>query len=164
MAALSNPRWEIFAQGIAAGSTAAESFRKAFPSSKAWKDSAVYPKASNLRKRKEIAGRIAELQKIAEDAAIADRTEIARLLTDMSRGTVSVGGLRQDDLFAGKAVVPVHVKDRISAIRTLAKLQGFDKPKPKQEDGEDVKAGLPPHLENLSDDELEAHIKNLGGN
>lgn len=162
MPPLSNQRWEIFAQSVFSGLSAAVAYRKAYPASKAWKDSAVYPKASGLKKRREVAARIDELRKISEDRAIADKSELAQLLTDMSRGSVRIGGLRQDDLFAGETVVPVHVKDRITAIRTLTKLQGYDKPQRQPEEDSAATGKLPPHLANLSDSELEEEIKKLG--
>ena len=53
---------ETFARALAAGRPRAVALREAYPATRSWADSAVYPRASRLAKSPRIVARVAELR------------------------------------------------------------------------------------------------------
>ena len=76
------PRQEVFAAGIAGGLSQSAAYRKAYPHSAAWKDSAVWPKASNLAALDTVRARIAELR---AKAAAAHEVTVERITAELAR-------------------------------------------------------------------------------
>lgn len=68
MSGILTPKLEALAAGLAAGLTQAEAFRRAFPHSKAWKDSTVWSRSSELAGLREVQERVDELRKKAAEA------------------------------------------------------------------------------------------------
>lgn len=88
MAVLMNPRWETFAQGLAAGLSQRAAYRAAFPNSKKWKDKTVDNRACELAQNREVLGRYEELKKDAAYAAggaVMTRNEKREILAKMAR-------------------------------------------------------------------------------
>lgn len=65
------PQHEKFAQAVASGKSQAEAYREAYPSSRKWKDAAVYTQSSALMADSKVSTRVSELR-----AAIAERAEV----------------------------------------------------------------------------------------
>lgn len=78
---------EAFAQHVAKGASQSESYRKIYPKSRRWKETAVHVKASELTGK--VSGRIAWLKSQAADDTIMDITERKRILTEIARGNVA---------------------------------------------------------------------------
>lgn len=74
------PQRETFAARLAAGDTQAAAYREAFPKSRAWKESTVHSRASELAADGEVQGRVAELQ---AKAAAANEVSIERLAREL---------------------------------------------------------------------------------
>lgn len=88
MAALTNPRWEDYAQARAAGLSQRKAYRKAYPRSEAWKDATVDNKAYILEKKGEIVARYQELKELAATAAggaVMTRNEKRAILAETAR-------------------------------------------------------------------------------
>ena len=64
-------RRENFARLVVAGRNQSDAYREAYPNARAWRDSTVRVKASQLANRPEIAGRILALKREAASAAVA---------------------------------------------------------------------------------------------
>jgi hypothetical protein len=90
MAALSNPRWEDYAQARAAGMSQRKAYRVAYPHSEKWTDATVDVKASNLEKEDKVKIRYQELKEDAANAAggaVMTRNEKRKMLAEMARDT-----------------------------------------------------------------------------
>lgn len=86
MPVLHNPRWETFAQALAAGDSQAKAYRKAFPSSLKWKDKTVWKRATELFNHNgAVMGRYTELKEEAAKGAVLTRREKRELLAKMAR-------------------------------------------------------------------------------
>lgn len=88
MPALTNPRWEDFAQAMASTDSQRKAYRKAYPASVKWKDKTVDNKASELFANGEVLGRYRELKEAAAFAAggaVLTRNEKRKILADMAR-------------------------------------------------------------------------------
>ncbi len=89
---------------IEPGLSQAESYRRAFPKSKKWKDESVWVKASQLASTDKVRIRVAELRKqIAEDGVIGAK-EVVRELTKVAM-----------------AEAPIRGGDKVSALDKLMK-------------------------------------------
>ena len=106
MPILDNPKKEKFVQCLAKGMSQRQSYLKAYPNSKRWKDATVDNKASKLFKEDEVLARFMELQKLAEDDAILTVIQRKIILSDLATDT------------EGKP------NDRIKAIDSLNKMEG----------------------------------------
>lgn len=81
---------EAFAAGLAQGLSQAEAYRRAFPSSLAWKDETVWSKASTLSKDGKVRARVAELQEKAAESSeftVAEHMRTLSELRDEARNT-----------------------------------------------------------------------------
>jgi hypothetical protein len=88
MPALTNPKWEDYAQARASGLSQRKAYRKAYPRSEKWKDGTVDAKACNLEKEDKIRARYAELKDTAAlmaGGAVMTRNEKRELLATMAR-------------------------------------------------------------------------------
>lgn len=85
MPVLNNPRWEAFAQALAAGDSQRIAFKKAFPKSENWKERTVDNRASELFAKGEVRGRYNELKSEAATGAVLTRKEKRELLAEMAR-------------------------------------------------------------------------------
>ncbi|MBI3157609.1 MAG: terminase [Burkholderiales bacterium] len=74
------PKREAFAAGLAQGLSQAEAYRRAFPRSAAWKDAAVWSKASLLAGDGKVRERVAE---IGAKAAAANEFTVAQHLSTL---------------------------------------------------------------------------------
>ena len=81
MAILSNQRWEAFAQGIVAGKSAKTAYTDA-----GFSKQAAAQAAHNLRKHPCVAGRIAELQRVKQQAEIIASEQCHRRSLAIQRG------------------------------------------------------------------------------
>lgn len=88
MAALSNPKWENYAQARAEGLSQRKAYRKAYPTSEKWKDATVDAKACNLEKEDKIRARYEELKETAAlmaGGAVLSRIEKRQILAAIAR-------------------------------------------------------------------------------
>lgn len=76
------PQQERFAMEVAKGNSLAESYRIAYPASKAWKDDSVHNKASALKRHAQVAARIRLLAQKVEREFVVDK---ARVLQEIAR-------------------------------------------------------------------------------
>ena len=76
------PNQEKFAAGIASGLSQAEAYRRAFPRSQAWKDEAVWSRASALAATDTVQQRVQELR---EDAARANQVTVDRIVAELAK-------------------------------------------------------------------------------
>lgn len=98
-------RRESFARLVVAGRNQSDAYREAYPNARAWRDSTVRVKASQLANRPEVAGRILALKREAASSAVATARELQETLTRQLReadaagdwrGTVASGKLLAD--------------------------------------------------------------------
>ena len=88
MSALTNPRWEEYAQARSEGLSQRKAYRRAFPRSINSKDETIDNNAYNLEKRTEIITRIQEIKEMAAFAAggaVMNRNEKRKILAAMAR-------------------------------------------------------------------------------
>lgn len=95
MAVLKNPRWEDFAQALAAGDSQRVAYRKVYPNSAKWKDENVDARACNLAKNDKVLARYNELKSQAADDALLTRREKREILAEMARDDSLLPGDRQ---------------------------------------------------------------------
>ena len=72
---------ERFAREVAAGKSQADAYREAFPRSRNWKPEILHKRASELAATGEVLGRVAELRREADAAAIMECSELRTILT-----------------------------------------------------------------------------------
>lgn len=72
---------ERFAREVAAGKSQADAYREAFPRSRYWKPETLHKRASELAATGEVLGRVAELRREADAAAIMECSELRTILT-----------------------------------------------------------------------------------
>jgi len=149
-------RYEVFAQRLAKGESAAEIYRDLYPKSRAWKPKTVWEQASRLTRK--VSARVQELQRMATDATVADILERKRSLTEIVRGrvghflTVGADGVIPNvgpeninsaalksvksrcitmDKGNGKkdaVVTEIEIRDQVPAIAELNKMEGVYSP------------------------------------
>lgn len=85
MAVLKNPRWENFAQALAAGDSQRTAYRKAYTKSQKWKDNTVDSRAYELLKNSEVLDRYNELKAEAAIGVVLARKEKREILAKMAR-------------------------------------------------------------------------------
>lgn len=88
MAALSNPRWEDYAQARASGLSQRKAYKVAYPKAENWKDTTVDSKASNLEKIDKVKARYEEIKEEAANSAggaVMTRNEKRKMLAEMAR-------------------------------------------------------------------------------
>lgn len=83
-----SPAQELFAQAAASGITLAEAYRRAFPKSRAWKESALWPKCSRLAALPHVAKRIRELQAAGARSAVFTLADHLQNLEKISRAAL----------------------------------------------------------------------------
>lgn len=79
-------RQEAFAAAVAAGSSLADAYRKAYPKSCAWKPAAVHKRASEMMAKGEVSGRV---QTLREAAASLAQVETAQVVQELARIALS---------------------------------------------------------------------------
>ena len=130
------PNQEKFAAGIASGLSQAEAYRRAFPRSQAWKDEAVWSRASALAAVDKVRQRAQELQQKAADAneVTVERivAELAKIAFGDARRVMSWGPdgvvLRDSgDLEDDEAAIVSEVTERTSATGGSLKVKTHDK-------------------------------------
>lgn len=67
---------EAFAQAVASGLNQSDAYRKAYPKSKKWKDSAVWAQSSALTNNSKVSERVASLQAASAEIAVLDGAKI----------------------------------------------------------------------------------------
>jgi phage terminase small subunit len=133
-----SPRQEAFAAGVAQGLSQAESYRRAYPRSKKWKDETVYSRASELMADRKISGRVNEL--MAKAAAANEVTqerivkELARIAFGNKRAVMAWGpggvALRASvDLTDDEAAMVAEVQETVTQAGSSLKLKAHDKVK-----------------------------------
>jgi hypothetical protein len=98
-----------FAEGILAGNTGSESYRRAYNTKGS--NRAVARKAVALMAHSGVAGYISEMRAKLEKPSILDKQKSLELLTDIAtskKGTTT--------------------RDRIAAVKQISRMQGFDAP------------------------------------
>ena len=86
MPVLKNPRWEDFAQALAANYSQRTAYKMAFPSAQNMSPDKIDRKASDLFNNKpEVWGRYKELKEAAATDAVLTRKEKRELLAEMAR-------------------------------------------------------------------------------
>lgn len=129
MPVLNNPRWETFAQAVAAGDSQAGAYRKAFPSSLKWKDKTVWKRATELfNHNRAVMGRYTELKEEAAKGAVLTRKEKRELLAKMARdeklpasdrrGAIDLDNKMEDEytsrLEVKADISPIVIKDDVT--------------------------------------------------
>lgn len=76
------PKQELFAQAVAEGKTYADAYREAYPTSKKWKNEAVWVKSSELMTNGKVQVRISELQ---EEIRERNKVVLDEVLREMAR-------------------------------------------------------------------------------
>jgi hypothetical protein len=104
-------RQEKFARNVAKGMTQRAAYRDAYPNARKWKDGVVDSKASHLVNNRQVSGKLAELRKQAESAAVLSRQ---KRLETLSRIAVE-----------NEKLSP---KDSIAAIKILNDMTGDNAP------------------------------------
>ena len=131
---INNPRHEKFAQLIASGKyTQTAAYREVYPSSRRWKDSALYPRASHLNDK--VLTRVQELQRASAEKVIITKAEALNILAAILK--TPVGELDDRSLCAQRFMVKgdmvvVEKPSIIAAYQELAKSLGWYLPE-KQE-------------------------------
>lgn len=123
------PKQETFCQEYIKCGNASEAYRIAYDC-KNMKPETINVKACELLKNGNIMVRVQELDKLKENAAIADAKEIQETLTKLLRGEIEEECVVVENIHVGcsearivnKQVTP---KDRIKAGETLAKMRGY---------------------------------------
>lgn len=87
---------ERFAREVAAGKSQADAYREAFPRSRNWKPETLHKRASELAATGEVSGRVEELRREADAAAIMDCRELRTRLTKRLRALDEEGGRDAD--------------------------------------------------------------------
>lgn len=100
---------ERFAQCVASGMSQAAAYREAYPRANTWRDSSVWVKASELSANAKVSGRIAAL-----------RAELAAKLLWTREQSVTV--------LSGIACGAEKCSDRVSAVKELNAMHGFNAP------------------------------------
>jgi len=114
---------EKFVQGIIEGKSQAEAYRSAYSAEK-MSDNAIYREASLLYSSPKIAQRINELRAELVKPSIMTARERLEFLTGVINGT---RGEKITEIVDGKPVeieVPASMKNRLSAIDIMNKMQG----------------------------------------
>lgn len=88
MAALKNPRWEIFAQKYVEFADATKAMITAFPARARWKKDAQYTNAAALLAKPIIAERIKELQAELKAKSLISAEEILNLCARVIKGRI----------------------------------------------------------------------------
>lgn len=114
---------EKFVQGIIEGMSQAEAYRSAY-SAKNMSDKTVWEAASTLMKNHKVATRIKELREQLIKPSIMTAQERLEFLTEVIHGTK---GEKVIEIVDGEKVeieVPASMKNRLSAIDIMNKMQG----------------------------------------
>jgi hypothetical protein len=98
-----------FAEGILAGNTGSESYRRAYNTKGS--NRAVARKAVALMAHSGVAGYISEMRQKLEKPTILNKQQALQILTDMVSTTKGI-----------------TTRDRIAAMKQLSRMQGFDAP------------------------------------
>lgn len=88
---MKNARHELFAQGVASGMTKSDAFLEAYPNAANYAPTTLYPKASSLAARPDVAARIRHLTECAADAAVFTLAEHLRRLNALSQAAQKAG-------------------------------------------------------------------------
>lgn len=72
------PQQDLFCREVSAGNSLADSYRVAYPSSKAWKDDSVHNKASALTRHAQVAARVKSLAQKVEEKFAIDTSQLLR--------------------------------------------------------------------------------------
>jgi hypothetical protein len=115
-----SPQREKFAQGIASGLSQAEAYRRAYPRSENWKESALWPAASRLVADSKVAARIDELKQELAQRALWTREDSVRTLCAIINRKATV------DPDTGAEVYAPMDKDVIAAVKELNSMHGFE--------------------------------------
>lgn len=92
------PKQELFVQGIIAGLSQRQAYRKAFPNSKKWKDSAVDSAASRLLQNSKVLARYRVLLKQFSNMSLWSREQAFNeyeWLKNEARASIEREGIRQ---------------------------------------------------------------------
>ena len=114
---------ETFVQGIIEGKTQAEAYRSAY-NCKGKSDNAIYVNASKLAADPKIALRIQEIREQMMKPTIMSAQERLEFLTQVINGTKGEKIVEVVDGEAKEFEVPASMKNRLSAIDIMNKMQG----------------------------------------
>lgn len=115
---LDNPKHEAFANYLITEKSQADAYRKAYPHSAKWKPDSVQNKAYNLAKRGDVQARVAELKEALTAKCLWTREQSVEVLKEIAT--------RQGDEVLG--ISPARDADRISSIKELNAMHGFNAP------------------------------------
>lgn len=130
MPILTNPRWEKFAQGLAAGLRHTDAYRQAGFASKG---AAIKSCALKLSKRPEVKARFAELQRENAAAARMDRQGMIDYLIDVMLtpiGRIGSGHRLAQLVRETEQWSEVRMPDKLKAAEALAKMCGWNEERP----------------------------------
>lgn len=118
MGMLDNPKHEAFANYVLSEPSQAEAYRKAYPHSRAWKAYSAQIAASKLANNAKVSLRIQELKAELASKSLWSREQSVEVLKEIAT--------RQGDEVLG--IPPARDADRISSIKELNAMHGFNAP------------------------------------
>lgn len=117
------PNQEKFAQGIIEGKSQAEAYREAYPKQRS-SDKTVWEAASRLMNNSKVNARIKELRDQIAKPSIMTAQERLEFLTGVINGTKGEKFVEVVDGERVEVEIPASMKNRLSAIDIMNKMQG----------------------------------------
>lgn len=114
---------ELFVQGIIEGKSQAEAYRSAYPNQRA-SDKTIWESASKLMNNPKVNARLTELREQMMKPSIMSAQERLEFLTQVINGTKGEKVVEIVDGEAKEFEVPASMKNRLSAIDIMNKMQG----------------------------------------
>lgn len=114
---------EQFVQGIIQGLSQADAYRAAY-STKNMSDKTIHEKASRLMSTDKVGARVAELREQISSKSIMTAQERLEFLTEVINGTRGEKVIEVIDGESKEIEVPASMKNRLSAVDIMNKMQG----------------------------------------
>ena len=114
---------ENFVQGIVAGKSQIEAYREAYPKQRS-ADKTCYENASRLMANSKIQARLQELRNLAAIPSIMTAQQRLEFLTEVIYGTKGEKVLQVVDGETVEVEIPASMKNKLSAIDIMNKMQG----------------------------------------
>lgn len=149
-------RHKLFAEAMLRLGTATAALREVYPASRNWTPNAQACRAADLAKHPNVIAHVQLLSDAARQNPVAQADEITRFLAETMRGNIKESIVKLVKTAEGQCPVTLEVTPgigkRIIAAKTLSAILGYDNPK--QTDPQHTPAVIPPHIANMTDEEL----------
>jgi len=154
-----------FAEAMFRLGNASAALREVYPASRQWTSAAANKRAYELTKLPVVQEHLDMLKQQAKLDTVASPGEVTRFLAEVMRGLTKetvVRTVKASDGTMGfeQVEVPVGVAKRLAAAKQLGEILGYEAPK-KVEHELSAVGQIPPHLQSMSDEQLEARIKKI---